>query len=229
MSLRLTSPQLPKPFSILLWLIAVTAAYAELAWDAKECSATARYGETSGQVTFLCRNPGVRPISITQTKCACSCASAHVSKMTLAAGASAELNVVLRFQGERREAETHVVITTDDGVDTVLTARLQATAPFSVTPSLVSWTPGSARTGREMIVEPADGAPDIADLRVISSNPQFQIAAVPVTGTRRWKVRVKPPDTETTSVGILTFETKTGTTAVQRAYAYAKVQGVAKN
>jgi hypothetical protein len=215
---------LAKTLLLLLGLITVTVARAELSWDAKERSVTASYGETSGQVSFFCRNLGAKPVVIKNVKTDCSCSEAEISKKNIAPNEGAELTVTMHFLAERSVAETHVIVATDDGATTTLSPQLNRGAPLSVTPSLLSWpSHNSSRVAREMIVEPAKSVPDIADLRVVSSDPLFKLSVAAIPGTRRWQVKVQPPDGDAARVAILTLEARTRDGSVQRVVAFAKV------
>lgn len=74
---------------------------------------------------------------------------------------------------------------------------------IEVAPRLVWWRRGEEALGKELVIKVPAGTDDI---RISSSDPRFVGKLERGADMAIWKVTISPTSTDTTRVGILTFE-----------------------
>lgn len=190
--------------STLLFIVLIGQnATAELNWDAMERQVDYTSDEMVLTTRFCLRNDGDKTIAVSRVTTSCSCVQTTVSREHFQPGETGEIVVTINRRGRGSVFKRTVAVKTDDGKTSILVVHVMPALGWQIDPRFVWWGKGEKALGKELVVKVSA---ETEDLRISSSDPQFIGKVERGADLTIWKVTISPTSTDTTRVGILTFE-----------------------
>lgn len=183
----------------LLWssTVATHAAVNRLSWEKDAIDTDAGPDQADVQVDFLFRNPGDRPITITELKTSCGCTTTALEKKTYAPGETGRIGVTFTIGHRTGKQEKFIRVKTDapgDDEPTELALRVNVRAYLAFAPNAVFWRTGEPPV-EKTITCTALLPQDIALLEALTRDSSFHTRIEVVESGRKILLHVRPAST----------------------------------
>ncbi|HUO07777.1 MAG TPA: DUF1573 domain-containing protein [Phycisphaerae bacterium] len=137
-------------------LLNTSASWGGIEWISKPGRVKCSLLDTSADGTFVFKNTGKSPVTITRITQSCSCTTATLGKKTYQPGETGELKISVDLVGLTGLVMKDVAVETDQGPPTVLILEVEIPSPVVITPSPAVFRPGD-KVEKIVTLRPASG------------------------------------------------------------------------
>jgi putative membrane protein len=179
-----------------------------LVFEPEEFAHQAAEGETEFTATFVAKNTGTAPVTLTKLDSSCSCLKVEADTGTIAPGASATITAVFDIAKLSGESEKSVFVTTDipGSRESRLAVKVSVPAIAVLEPNMITWPQGGGPAPREAVFRVLRDKP-IRVLEVSSSRDSVSVEWQTVEEGREYRIVLKPQSTDAIQLGIVRITT----------------------
>src|SRR6266566_6875821 len=193
-------------FVFALSIVICGKAQAELKWEQTtiELRPTPAAKQAIGH--FKYQNMGDKSVHLKSVRTSCGCTAAQTQKDEVPPGDKGEITATFNI-GDRTGTQVKTVtVETDEAINqkTVLTLKAEIPQQLEITPNFVFWKQGEKADIKTINVKVGKDF-TVKHIKVTSSTPDFQ-AKVEEAGNGRFKIDVKPQDTNKVVASMLTIQ-----------------------
>lgn len=197
---------------LLLCLLGVAPACAELKFDATLKEVEASVNDNRVTVDFSFRNEGDKPLSIKRYDATCTCSEATVknSKLDYAPGETGVIRAVFDMSNFSGTVDKPVYLWLDgdpeDKPSVILTARIHIPVLVEIEPKTVTWDLGENATSKTIVLTVKHSKP-IHVKEVSGSNPLFSHELRTVEEGKKYEIEITPNSTKEVGIGVFHIDT----------------------
>lgn len=205
------SSRLPRAVILLAALLSLgIAARADLKWQATRLEFHPAAADQEVNAAFPFTNIGAEPVSIDSVKTGCGCTTATLEKLTYQPGESGRVEATFHI-GDRIGIQDKVIQVWIHGIKGPVLLSMVTFVPelMRIEPKFVFWREGDPPVPRQIRLTLLPDA-NLGSLHVISLNPKFKAALVPLRSGSLYMLNVTPTDTAAQAAGPLIVEAMAG-------------------
>ncbi|MCB1089993.1 MAG: DUF420 domain-containing protein [Verrucomicrobiae bacterium] len=179
-----------------------------LSFESEELSGKAAEGQKEFTATFVAKNPGSAPVTLTHLDSSCSCLKVEASETVIPPGGSATITAVFDISKLSGESEKSVYVMTDiPGFrEKKLTVKVSVPPVLTIEPTMITWTKGGQAEPREAVIR-IMREKSIHVLEAKSSRDAVTAKLETVEDGREYRVVLTPNSTDAILLGLVRMKT----------------------
>ena len=188
-----------------LFLVCSFQSYARLTWESKSIQLTAKPGQSSVSVDFICRNIGEGPVVINKMNTSCGCTTAQVPRKTIEPGESGLIKGQFDFGAREGIQRKRFEVFTSDGKKQTLYLTVDIPKLYTLSTRRLTWTSSSKAPNPQVchLLNVSNNPINIQS--ATSSNPAFTTEIKELNPGLQYDLVITPADLSKPSRSIITI------------------------